>query len=416
MVTFGDARSAKGRSIRSSWKTSSWLATVVVGIAAVPLAAVAAPPCVSFDVTDIVAAKEVTTAEFAATYPDEKLMAMRFQISSLVRFGQDGAEFQYLYVIDNPTRSLRIVDCDPKTELATDVTGSVQVQGNLNRQHSLDVNLNAGWPTVGDVKFNGQSSGNHAEQYHYEVLPPQHVVAASGTTNRGAGAYFKLVSSPRAPLDGTREFGLVLRVPRNWRADYLRVRCAAYDGSARDTSNPIAALGPGDAEPVCGSASFLLTVYQAGDGEARRAAEDFLASEQRLREVSWQFRRSIAERQYPSLADKLGAVLAVAEPKIPSRWLDEVIHGSHHRTIGDYAERLPEPVRIALADFLTKRRQLRLIASSRIESAQIETGNHAALEVMPAEQAVNAVPYNHEPLAVSAVQTQLEPTTAMETD
>ena len=84
--------------------------------------------------------------------------------------------------------------------------------------------------------------------------------------------FFKIKSSPRNLLEGTREYALVLRVPAVWRADYLRVHCEA-EGIRHNMISTF------DEEIRCGQRDFLVALYQDGDAEARKIAENFARRE-----------------------------------------------------------------------------------------------------------------------------------------
>jgi hypothetical protein len=105
-----------------------------------------------------------------------------------------------------------------------------------------------------------------------DLLPPLETVAASGTMQRGGAMFFKLKATPRNPLEGTREYSLVLGVPANWRADYLRIRCEA-EGIRRGMFTSL------DERLVCGQRDFVVALHLEGDEEARRIAENFARRE-----------------------------------------------------------------------------------------------------------------------------------------
>jgi hypothetical protein len=105
-----------------------------------------------------------------------------------------------------------------------------------------------------------------------ELLPPLETVAASGTLSRGTALFFKIKSTPRNLLEGTREYGLVLSVPTVWRADYLHVHCEAA-GIKRGVVSTF------DEEIKCGQRDFVVSLYQAGDEPARAIAENFARRE-----------------------------------------------------------------------------------------------------------------------------------------
>jgi hypothetical protein len=306
---------------------------------------------VQFDVSDVVACRDITTSEFETANPDERLLELRFQISSLIHYGHEDDLFQYLYLVESPARSVRIVDCFPKTHLESDVAGPIQVEQERARSASLDIQANGGWASMADVNLNGQSGNRTSSKYRFELLPPQELIAASGTTRRGAGAYFKLVPSARWTLEGTKDFAIILRVPEDWRADYFQVRCIAY-GEARRT-------GLEAPQPVCGAASFIVAMYLEGDVPAKQAASEFVDRERQLRHTAARHQRQIEQRQYPSLGHKLGAVFSVVDPKIPDRWLDQLLGSPDDEVARAYQQRLPPPVDAAVRDYLAARQHLR---------------------------------------------------------
>src|SRR5436189_2977143 len=84
---------------------------------ALPAPLLAGSPRVEFDVATSVACRDVTTLEFAAAFPGERLMQATFSISSLVRRGREGDLVEFFYRIESPNGTLRIVDHLPRQEL-----------------------------------------------------------------------------------------------------------------------------------------------------------------------------------------------------------------------------------------------------------------------------------------------------------
>jgi hypothetical protein len=115
----------------------------------------------------------------------------------------------------------------------------------------------------------------------YDLLPPLETVAASGTLLRGSGVFFKLKGSPRRPLEGASEFALVLRVPRDWRADYVRVQCQA-------TAIERGLVSSLDQTITAGERKFLVALYLEGDEGARQTADEFARRDAALRTAAKQ--------------------------------------------------------------------------------------------------------------------------------
>src|SRR2546422_7722977 len=94
---------------------------------ALPAPLLAGPPRVEFDVATSVACRDVTTLEFAAAFPGERLMQATFSISSLVRRGREADLVEFFYRIESPNGTLRIIDHLPRQELTSPIVGPIAV-------------------------------------------------------------------------------------------------------------------------------------------------------------------------------------------------------------------------------------------------------------------------------------------------
>jgi hypothetical protein len=243
----------------------------LVVAALMPLTAVAEQPRVCFDMPYAVACRDVTPAEYTASHPGYKLMEVKLEISSLLMAGQEKDLTQYLIRVDSPQRTLTVADYLPKTKHEA-IASSVTKEDSTERALALGINLSGKYELL---TVPGPSAGIGAKKtssVKTELLPPLETVAASGTLDRASVVFFKIKSSPRNLLEGTREYALVLRVATNWRADYLRVHCEA-EGVRR---NMISSF---DEETKCGQRDFVVALYQDGDEDARRIAENFARRE-----------------------------------------------------------------------------------------------------------------------------------------
>lgn len=227
----------------------------------------AGPSKVGFDVSYSVECRDVTPAEFAEANPDGKIIEARFQVSTLIRRGQEKDIKELMYVVSSPERRLRVADFAPKTQVESPVTDAIQIIEKGEEATSLDgsvavqiaplegVHLT---PSVGASKLKKQNL-----EWKYSRLPPKQLLLASGTTNRGHGVFFKLKPSSQASLEGQREFVCLFLVPKGWRGDYAYVDCTARP------QNRTPWTSPGD----YGSKRVLVGLYLQGDAEAREAVE-----------------------------------------------------------------------------------------------------------------------------------------------
>lgn len=312
--------------------------------------ALALSPCVRFDVAEVVACRDVTTPEFRGANPGDKLVEARIHVSSLVDLGHEDSLVQFLYLFENPTRTLHVIDYFPRTQLEAHVAGKIAVEKTRSKKSSFGLNASGGYD---QVSADATASKGHSatDALRYELLPPMQLLAASGTLRRGAAVYYKLKPSPRAALDGSKEFTIVARVPVSWRGDVLRVRLAAFDGDRRISWQV-------DPEPICGSAEFAVALHLEADTEAEQRAWEFVRRDRQLRHLARSRRRAIEESKFPSLGHKLGSMIAVVKPKVPDGWLENVFDTWHQSRSPGFSRYLPDDVRSAIGEYRTARQQL----------------------------------------------------------
>lgn len=329
-----------------SLSCSSW--TLCLTLVLTPLAC-ADRACVQFDVAHTVAAQEVSTEQFLADNPDEKLIRIRIPVSSLVRLSSEESLLQYLYVVSGQlTKPFQIVDYAPKTQLATDVDGLITTEQGEDQSASIGINALAphGFPIKSDASAK-LSEGSRSTQ-RMKILPPKHLLSASGTMHRGASAYFKLKPSTQTTLEGTKTFEIVVRVRSNWRAGLLYVNCAAFGkprGSGLVASDSL----------VCGQHGFVVGAHLAGDETAKLSVEKLAATQRQLTILASQQIETIEKRRFPSIGHKIGAALSVVKPRIPDSWLNELLtSGDFH----SFERHLPRNIREAATTYREARSQV----------------------------------------------------------
>ena len=318
-------------------------------------------PSVQFDVNSMVGCRDVTPWEFEQSNPDEKLMEAKFQVSSLIREGHEDGLIQYLYRFESPERSLRIADYLPKTTLATNVIGNVGMETKVEKSSSLGFTAAGNYDQVVQGDATAARSSKTTSSVRCELLPRLELLAAAGTTSRNTGVYFKLKPSDRISLEGAKDFALVLRVPRTWRGDYVRVVCEAK-------SHKRGVVLPFDTAVTCGSAGFVVALYDARDQSAKTAARRFVRAEQQLLNVATTHRKEIERRKYPTVGHEIAANLALVNPKIPRTWLRDVYQRNTSAGSGRYERHLPDQVRQAASQFRMAKRTLHQLSGFAITS------------------------------------------------
>lgn len=300
--------------VRRYWH---FLALVAMFLASAAPAA-AASPRIQFDVGRVVACRDVTTPEFALQNPGEKLIAVPLSVSCLLPPGSESDLYQLLYRVRTRAASELVVDYLPRTTMAPTMTGNIGVQSQDQQRKSLAFHAKAQYPFFAQ----GEAAGAmHAESYstqNFELLPPLELLAASGTTDRGSGVFFKLLPSNRTALEGGKDFLVVLRVPLEWRADYLLVTCQGCR-TLRDV--PLIA----EDRMQCGGVTFLVAVHLEGDAEARTAATRFTEAETRLRATVNAKRDAMRQRQYPTPFHEVASLWDAKSGKTVESWLEQIL-------------------------------------------------------------------------------------------
>lgn len=315
-------------------------ATVAFVLVNIILAAslLAGSPRVQFDVHPLVACRDVTTEEFARLNPADRLVEAKLHVSSLIKTGNEDDLIEYFYRIQSPRGSVQIVDYAPRTSLTTDFAGNIAIEDKKERVRSLGLSASGGYKYIAKGSASAEIGSKNGSTVRYELVPEMQQLAASGTMRRGTAVFFKLKPSRQTSLEGSKQFTVVMRVPRSWRADLVHVYCYAQ-GYDRGVVRSL------DEKTISGTAVFPVALYQAGDGQARAVASNLTVAETRLRRIAAMKQEEIHKRSYPNFAHKVGAFFSAVDPKIPGDWVQRVILSSRADGIGEYEARLPGEVR-----------------------------------------------------------------------
>ena len=332
--------SANNEFPRLTWICFGWLLLCINS----PVQADRVATTVTFDTSYLVACHTVSTksenesnSTVGSVDNDAKLVEAHFEISPLVH-GRLEDVHELLYRIESTRPDIQVADYLPRTQLESDYAGNINVDLGNESSQSSGIGIAGNYqPTVSGASrplVSGDMSASRGNKdtanYRYELLPPLEMLAASGTLQRGTGAYFKLKSSPPATLEGSRQFVLVLRVPPTWRADYLRVSCEAL----ADHRNGLS---------MTGRARFLVALYLQDDAEARRAAADFVHAERQLKGLAATKRREIkghSEIPFPRIV----RVFSGDRHEIPNNWLDQIMSPAPDTSPARFLEQLPSEV------------------------------------------------------------------------
>jgi len=319
---------------------------------------------VDFDVSPLVACRDVTTDEFLQLHPDDRLVEARVSVSALVRSGQLGGETEFLYRLASANGLTQIVDYRPRTKTATSVVGNIAMEKKNEENASLNVTVSG----IPDSFIAGTASGGggvkSGSSERFEILPPRDLVVASGTILRGSGVFFKLRPTTQTSLEGNRKLTVILQVSRSWRGGYAVIRCDArcrQDGSVPLTTDI----------DRCGSGRFTVALFLAGDLEAKATSLRFIAAERTLKATTVANHDAIEHRALPTLFHRVGAELAISRRKIPHNWLDDLMRDPNAEMSERLSRQLPPPVRSAAEEFVNARQLMRSLDAVSTSQAAV---------------------------------------------
>ena len=272
---------------------------------------------VAFDVQPVVACHDVSTPDGIPREGTERLVEANFEISALMH--DRSRVIEYFYRVDFHD-SIKVVDYAPRTQLESRYAEKIAVEDKNEKSKSLGISINGDVATFAHGSAGADVGTKKHKIVRYALKPPMEAVTASGTLNRGHSVYFKLRSTPQHSLEGGKRFSVVLRVPADWQADYVRLRCEARcQNKSYSGTKPQASL--------CAGQMFLVALHEAGNTHAKRAAERLSSAEQQLRTASITNSKQLKKRAYPSVVHRLGAAIDMYEPRIPPNWLQLVVAG-----------------------------------------------------------------------------------------
>lgn len=240
------------------WSGIVWLAS----LAASPLSVQASDTHVAFDIPSKVECKDVTPEVCSLVHPTMKVVEMKLRISATIVDGSESAIADFVYLISSPDMRLKVLDFLPNTTLESSTAEDrIEVTDSTENSDAIsgDARVSYSLLSIGASK---NQNNKKTESNHYQRIAPKHLVLASGTVNRGHGAFFKLHPSRDGSLEGAKEFALLCFVPKDWRGDWVTVTCSARVNKK------------GSKTAIAGIEQAHVGLYQAGDREASDLADE----------------------------------------------------------------------------------------------------------------------------------------------
>ncbi len=231
----------------------------------------AGSPALSFDFARVaechISADDLLTDQ----RPYEKIVELKLRVSvHLLRGAIEDVEEVRIEVTDCD-RKVRVHSFDPGTRLESALGADIEWTKTTEGSKSLGASIGGAVPVpAGELvakispSLSGGLSNREVITEVQQRLAPQQAVVASGTVDQEHGVFFKLRNTPQNTLEGTHDLSIRFVVPQHWRGDAVRVCCYAvgYEKILWIKQQTTWA-------ELCAP----VTLYLAGDEEARRAAE-----------------------------------------------------------------------------------------------------------------------------------------------
>jgi hypothetical protein len=324
-------------------RSSLFFSLAMAACAAPALRAQTPPgPRVQFDAPYQIAVREIA-APAQVVQPGEKLVEARFDVSSIVVAGNERDVTQFVFQLQSLQRTMQVHDYQPRSARDTSIAGSVAVTEGRENANSAGFDLTGKYQDWTNATLHLGESSKESGNRKFDRLPPLETVVASGTIFRGTGVYFKLHTTDRQLLEGATTICVLWRVPNQWRADYVHLRCVA-EGRTR-----------GQGPQRAGQRDFLIPVSMAGDTVAQQAATRFARTEANVRMVA---RQSVEELTSKPPLPWQRVFVGHNDQDVPHDWLERLLYLPANPQV---PSRLPGSVRTAANDFLAARESLEML-------------------------------------------------------
>ncbi len=306
------------------------------------------PGAVAFDAPAIVIAEPINPNVVDQPTMGGDLVRLRIPVSTFQTPEFRGAVQEYIIEIDSPQQTLRVLDFWPKSELYSDIEGTVSVQRTQQSENNFNFNVSAAFEPIGRGTAQGEMHKQSNQQENFERKPPMQILSSSGTIRRGYGVFYKFRPGPYPVLEGVRELAILAEVPPGWRADMLQIYMRAVGTTAHGTR-----------PQSLGESRLWMTTHREGDRAAATAATRYVNQERALRSLAAAKQSQVTSQALPTFWHKLGASIDVIDPKIPRDYLAQVIFGTRNEYYDNAStNRLPVDLRVAILDYWDIRKAL----------------------------------------------------------
>jgi len=295
---------------------------------------------VEFDVPAIVAAREVAPSSFV----DDKLIEVVLPISTAITSKYRGNIEEFRFDVSWNRSVYGICDYGPKTQTASAIEGLKTVEKNLSRHASMNLSFKSKPLELLSANLGSSIDGSNSSRESFQEIPQHEVLVASGTIDRGTGAFFRFHQSRTNTLEGSRDLLLKYRVPKDWQNGILKVECSGFG------KRPVAG-GLWD-EPIETGRAFVVPVYLEKNSSAQNLAIDFAKAEQDLRKAWFGFENRMKK------ANPLMFAVSRINSQLPEKWPHLLIQSGDDRYLSEFEGFLTQEVAVSAGKFVQARNSL----------------------------------------------------------
>lgn len=309
---------------------------------------------VAFDVNPLVAARQTESFGLLNQLPNSRFVDVQLDVSALFTPGDAAVVTEYTVRIVSRHEDVQVADFSPRTEMQSDIFGTLQVNTNQDRIREAAIRGAGGYPGVGSAQGYAYYHDNAHETVVYAKKPALEMVNAAGTLERRRGVYFKVRQSTQTTLEGARPFRVVFEVPSGWRADLLDVTIEAAGLESEHSKRT----------RVLSTQQFVVALYQEYDEHAARVATNYVRQQDSLKQFAKTYAKTIEQRSFPTPIHKLGAKLDIYEPSIPKQWLESLVYQQGVSYNLGKLSSLPVDVRVAVMNYLDQKHLIECMSGS----------------------------------------------------
>ena len=294
---------------------------------------------VEFDVPAFAAATEASFTSLA----NEKVIEIVLPISTAADAKHRGIIDEFRFDVSWNRNVYSVTDYDPKTTTVSPVEGLLNVERDTSKNAGFSFNLNAKPFQLSNSNIVAEIGAGDARREKFQEVPQHEILVASGSIDRGTGAFFRFHPSRSHTLEGSRDLRLAYRVPADWQNGILKVECRAL-GNHR-----IAGLWD---EPFEISRAFVVPIYLENSSSAQRLAIDFAKAEQDLRKAWLGFESKMKK------ANPFHVIVTRCGKGLPEKWPHLLIQSGDDQYLSEFEGYLTQEVAVAAGKFVQARKSL----------------------------------------------------------